>query len=203
MKSAPCPHGPTYSDDVGYPVGYPGHCRRCGALREHSETYDAAFCRTDDEWQTPICRTGCQVCASRPTRPSAAGELAAVNLERDPDYDLDLDDVAEVRRRVVEPVVKGLFADHEIASVEIFKEVTSSPPWDHWPVDLSVPMNIWCRVTFFNDEQAQIWLGYQGHSHPEAVAGRLAEHLEDEFTESRWGWAQRREAQYQVLPARR
>ena len=194
---------PTYSDDVGYPVGYPGHCRRCGALREHSETYDAAFCRPDDEWQTPTCRNGCKVCESRPARPSDADDLALGTLEPHADYDLDLDDVAEVRRRVVDPVVKGLFADREIASVDIFKEVASRPPWDHWPLDLSVPMDVFCRVTFFNAEQAQVWLGYQGHFDAEAVASRLAEQLEDEFTESRWGWAQRRVAEYRVLPARR
>ena len=55
------------------------------------------------------------------------------NLEPHADYDLDLDDVAEVRRRVIDPVVEGLFADHEIASVDVFQEVASQPPWDHWP----------------------------------------------------------------------
>lgn len=187
---------------MGYPVGYPGHCPRCGALREHSETYDAVYCRADDEWQTSTCRTRCQVCESRPARPSDAVDLGAVNLERDRQYDLDLDDVAEVRRRVVDPVVQGLFAQHEITSVEIFKEAATSPPWDHWPLHLAVPMDVSCRVTFFNNEQVQLWLGYQGHSDPEAVASRLAEQLEDEFTESRWGWGQRREAQYAVLPSR-
>jgi hypothetical protein len=140
---------------------------------------------------------------SRPARPSQAADLAVLNLPRDRDYDLDLDDIGEVRRRVVEPVVKGLFADHELAYVELSREAATSPPWDHWPTDLAVPMNVFCLVTFFNDEQARCWLGYQGHSDPEEVASRLAEQLEDQFSESSWGWGQRREAEYAVLPATR
>lgn len=187
---------------MGYPVGYPGPCPRCGALREHSETYDAAFCPTDDEWQTPTCREECRVCESRPARPSEASALAVTDLiARDPDYDLDLDDFAEVRRRVVDPVVQGLFADNEVTSVEVYRQPASSQPWDHWPIDLSVPKDVWCRVTFLNAEQPQFWLGYQGHCDPHEVASRLAEQLEDEYSESRWGWGQRREAKYQVPPA--
>ena len=187
---------------MGYPVGYPGNCPRCGALREHSETYDAAFCAVDDEWQTPTCRIKCRVCESRPTRPSDAADLAVLDLPRDRDYDLNLDDISEVRRRVVDPVVKALFADHEVSSVEIVKEEATSPPWDHWPTYLAVPMDVFCRVTFCNDEQAKFWLGYQGHSDPEDVASRLADQMEDDFSESRWGWGQRREAKYTVLPSR-
>ncbi|MBC7678383.1 MAG: hypothetical protein H7233_05280 [Pseudorhodobacter sp.] len=122
-------------------------------------------------------------------------------VERHPDDDLDLDDWADVRHRVVQPVVHGLFADHEVSSFEVYSQPASLPPWDHWPTDLPVPRDVWCRVTFFNAEQAQVWLGYQGHCDPNAVASRLAEQLEDEFSESRWGWGQERVATYKVLPA--
>jgi hypothetical protein len=123
-------------------------------------------------------------------------------LERDSSYNLDLDDFAEVRRRVVEPVVSGLFTASELTSVEVYSQPATAPPWRHWPTDLEVPRDVWCRVTFFNAETAEVWLGYQGHSNPDDLASRLAEGLEDEFTESRWGWGERREARYKVLPAR-
>lgn len=188
---------------MGYPLGYPGHCPRCGATREHSDTFDAAFCRADDEWQAATCPTWCPECVERPARPSEARDLAVVErLERDTSYDLDLDDFAEVRRRVIDPVVTGLFTDSEVTSVEVYSQPATSPPWRHWPTDLGVPRDVWCRVTFFNAETAEVWLGYQGHSNPDDLAGRLAEGLEDEFTESRWGWGQRRVASYKVLPAR-
>lgn len=138
-----------------------------------------------------------------PARPSIAADLATVTLERDREHDLDLDDVPEVRRRVVEPVVNGLFAAHEITSVDVFEEAAPSPPWKHWPTDLAVPKDMWCRVTFFDGEQVQVWLGHQGHADPTDVASRLAETLEDELAESSWGWGQRRESVYTVLPASR
>lgn len=99
-------------------------------------------------------------------------------------------------------MVSGLFTDEEVTSVEVYNQPATSPPWHHWPVDFEVPRDVWCRVIFFNAETADVWLGCQGLSNPEDLASRLAEGLADEFTESRWGWGQRREANYKVLPAR-
>jgi hypothetical protein len=196
---------------MGYPAGYPGSCPDCGTVRRHSGTYDAAFCPLCDEWQSPLCRRDCGACESRPPRPSQAWELALVDPEPLAEYDLDLKDDFELLRRVVEPVVNGLFSPQEITSVEIVRERNRQVPrvaWpnpasprQHWPLDLPLPREVRCRVTAANGEVEDVWLGYEGVTNAHHVADKLAEDLEDAYSESSWGWGQQRHARYLVLPA--
>ena len=108
----------------------------------------------------------------------------------------------ELRRRVVDPVVRGLLADDELTSLSV-----------HWGRD-GTQGDAWVRLTargeVFEDYlTAPDWGLADATSDQaggplaldlEAVARRLASDLEDWIAESGFGWGQQRQARY-TLPS--
>lgn len=185
---------------MGYPARYPGTCPDCGTQRKVSGSYDAVFCPLCDEWQSPRC-SECSLCVDRPARPSQATSLDLAPHERHADYNLDMEDEQEVLRRVVMPVLAGTLPDDAVRNVEIIREQGRRRD-RHWPADLAIPEDYFCRITFSNGEQELIFLSPNGHVDPEALAERLADQLEDAWSESAMGWGQQIRAHYDVLPPR-
>lgn len=117
-----------------------------------------------------------------------------------PGYDLDLADVAEVRRRVVDPVLAQMFRPGELDLAEL----TVGPPnvpsgWgterDHAP-ELEVTLQV-------GEEDCSIYLGHVTLYpwNARELARDLADRLSDEICESSFGWGQLRELRAGFVPA--
>ena len=122
-----------------------------------------------------------------------------MSLERHPAYDLDLTDLDEVRRRVVEPVIRGFYRGDECKGYR-FELRDGDREHPHWPADLPIPQELHVLVTLRDGDVYDFWLGRQGHVDPHHMAERLACLLEQDFSTSAVGWGENRVATYEVLP---
>jgi hypothetical protein len=109
--------------------------------------------------------------------------------------DLDPRDLAEVRRRVVDPVVAGLLGPDEFDDVVL--EIGPQRLLD--TDDAAELLTIQIRacgelVTWWSSllpEDGGAWDAEDG-------AAELYDHLRDDLTESRFGWGQLRDGDYEV-----
>ncbi|MGI4895576.1 MAG: hypothetical protein ACRYF3_10735 [Janthinobacterium lividum] len=108
--------------------------------------------------------------------------------------------LADLRRRIVDPVVTGFFTPEELGEVSV-----------HW-VEHGDPGDTYVRITavqitavrttavdeVFGDWlTSDTWRGEHGPLSDAEYAARLADHLEDWFCETRIGWGQQRRASYE------
>jgi hypothetical protein len=94
----------------------------------------------------------------------------------------------ELRRRAVDPVVGGLLRPGELEELTV-----------HWG-EAGLPGDVWVRLVAGGEVFVQLlsspaWEGEE-RAGVEALAARLADHLEDWICETRFGWGQQRTAQY-------
>ena len=119
--------------------------------------------------------------------------------------DLDGRDLAEVRRRVVDPVVQGLMAPEEVRRVTVHVGCPWTVPSDDDGGDLAA--EVWLRLLDADDDEHWHYLGHAGDAgrwDALAVAGELADALIDLIVESSYGWGQLRDVDVAaVLPAPR
>ncbi|GAA2008234.1 hypothetical protein JL107_15900 [Nakamurella flavida] len=98
-------------------------------------------------------------------------------------------DLAELRRRVVEPVIRSLLTDDEYRSTRVY-----------WQSDAPDAM----RVDVVAAEDASIggWLTWTalGNQTVEQIAAKFASDMEDWVCETRFGWGQQRRAVYVIPP---
>ena len=117
--------------------------------------------------------------------------------------DLDGRDLAEVRHRVVDPVVQGLMAPEEVQRVTVqFGLGRSLPPYeDGYDRDAEV----WLRLTDADDDEHWHGLGYAGYAGDVgrwdalAVARELAGALIDLIAESSYGRGQWRDLDVEAV----
>jgi hypothetical protein len=105
--------------------------------------------------------------------------------------DLDPNDLDEVMRRVVDPVLSALLREDEIDSVEVRAE-----PGGRWREE-----GTWVSMTL-RGEFFEIWLCSPGPrpESAELAALHLYDVLQDEIAESRFGWGELRGGDYVVPP---
>lgn len=121
--------------------------------------------------------------------------------------DLDLNDLDEVRRRVVDPVLAWMLRPGELVAAELV--VAQDWPdtdnedwaWKRWPNNPEAdrpgdaPNSLYLVVRAVGDEEQTAQLGTLGFSLHDAadVAERLASTLADWICETRFGWADLRD----------
>jgi hypothetical protein len=115
-----------------------------------------------------------------------------VDYRRAMPEELRLFDRDELRRRVVEPVVRSLVLPDELEEISVTIEEPSSSS-RYFRVALKA-RGEWISST-------QSWWVYE-QSDLEAFAVDLYDSLRDELVESRLSWGERRDGQYQVLGPR-
>jgi|UPI00047E7FE3 hypothetical protein len=106
--------------------------------------------------------------------------------------ELHLFDLDELRRRVVEPVVKSLIRPDELDEISVTIEESSSPS-RHFRVALKV------RDELISSPQS--WWVYE-QSDLERFAAELYDSLRDELVEDRLSWGEWRDGEYEVLGPR-
>lgn len=103
------------------------------------------------------------------------------------------DELRELRRRAVDPVVHSLLRPEELAGARIVVYQENGAP----------EINLWLEAVA---EEMRHWLWHPGYSahdslDPVEIAAHLADSMEDWVCETRFGWGQHRLAKYEVPPA--
>ncbi len=129
--------------------------------------------------------------------------------------DLDLNDLDEVRRRVVDPVLSAMLRPGELVSADLV--VADDWPdtdethwaWKRWPNNSDAPRpgdepdSLYLVVRPGDNERHTAWLGTLDFSRHDAaeIAERLASGLHDWIAESSFGWGESRSAADADLPS--
>ena len=115
--------------------------------------------------------------------------------------DLDPVDVDEVRRRVVDPVVKSLVHPDELDEIsvtiaeEVFRTIDANPPRGSYLRVAVKARREWissARSWWVGEDDDRLW-------DAEEFAAELYNGLRDELTESRLSWGEWRDGEYTVL----
>ncbi|GAA0637241.1 hypothetical protein GCM10009547_47000 [Sporichthya brevicatena] len=128
--------------------------------------------------------------------------------------DLDLNDLDEVRRRVVEPVLAAMLRPGELVSADLvvaddWPDTDESDwAWKRWPNNPDAPRpgdepdSLYLVVRAGENEQHTAWLGTLDLSRHDAtdVAERLASVFHDWIAESSFGWGEARSAADVEIP---
>jgi hypothetical protein len=125
--------------------------------------------------------------AGRPAPPAQPWLTATITDATD-------DELRELRRRAVDPVIRSLLTPHELAGARVIVHRRDGAP----------EISLWLEA---GGEEMQDWLWhpeYSGHDSPEPVdvAAHLADRMEDWVCETRFAWGQHRLAVYEVPPPR-
>jgi hypothetical protein len=129
--------------------------------------------------------------------------------------DLDLNDLAEVRRRVVDPVLAAMFRPGELVSVELVaaddwpdvdEETWAFKRWPNNPDAVrpgDAPNSLYLDLRATGDEQHTACLGELGFHRHDArlLADDLASRLSDWVCETRFAWGDPRVASELEIPA--
>ena len=106
--------------------------------------------------------------------------------------DLDPSDVDEVRRRIVDPVVRSLLRDHELESIQL-RVVPENEDDDArvWIELVAVDESFQAPVVALRDQPVD----------PVDAAAWLYDALWDWLVETRFAWGQDRSGEYRVPPS--
>ena len=104
--------------------------------------------------------------------------------------DLDLADLGELRRRVVDPVLTEMFSPGELTSVEVGSGYP--PPIVGYGTGHGEGPGVWLSVVAGDDTCQYVFQVGGGFADADDEAHQLAGRLQDWFCETTAGWAQLR-----------